>query len=132
MIEGIVKKIMNNGIDKYAEAYKVPSNRVQIKVTNNQNGTVFYSMCKDFKEVENVSFLQIMGKKMDIFQYELLASPFLKKSLHLYSKETNDDIENVCSFIMQIKDKNIGISFYNGYKNGKNITLKKYLEELGI
>ena len=68
---------------------------------------------------------------MDIFQYEALANPFLKKSLELYAKETNDDIINVCVFIMQVNN-NIGLSFYNKYKYGKNIYLAKHLAELGL
>ncbi len=131
MVEGIVKKIMTTGIVKYAKAYEVPADKVQIKVTNNPDGTVFYTMCNNFKEVERVSFLQIMDKKMDIFQYEALANPFLKKSLELYAKDTNDDVLNVCSFIMQVNN-NIGLAFYNGYKNGKNISLAKHLGELGL
>ena len=131
MVEGIVKKIMTTGINKYAKAYDVPADRVQIKVTNDPNGTVFYTMCNNFKEVERVSFLQIMDKRMDIFQYEALANPFLKKSLELYAKDTNDDVLNVCSFIMQVHN-NIGLAFYNGYKNGKNISLGKHLGELGL
>ncbi len=131
MVEGIVKKIMTTGIVKYAKAYDVPANEVQIKVTNNPNGTVIYTMCKQFKEVEQVSFLQIMDKKMDLFQYEALASPVMKQSLEIYAKETNDDVQNVCSFIMQVQN-NIGIAFYNGYKNGKNISLAKYLSEIGM
>ena len=132
MVEAIVKKIMNTGINKYAKAYEVPSNEVQIKVTNDPNGTVLYTMCKNFKEVENVSFLQIMDKKMDIFQYEALANPFLKKSLELFAKDSNDDILNVCVFILQVNNNNIGLSFYNKYKNGKNISLGKHLGELGL
>ena len=131
MVEGIVKKIMTTGINKYAKVYDVPADRVQIKVTNDPNGTVFYTMCNNFKEVERVSFLQIMDKRMDIFQYEALANPFLKKSLELYAKDTNDDVLNVCSFIMQVHN-NIGLAFYNGYKNGKNISLGKHLGELGL
>jgi hypothetical protein len=131
MVEGIVKKIMTTGIVKYAKEYEVPADKVQIKVTNNPDGTVFYTMCNNFKEVERVSFLQIMDKKMDIFQYEALANPFLKKSLELYAKDTNDDVLNVCSFIMQVNN-NIGLAFYNGYKNGKNISLAKHLGELGL
>ena len=131
MVEGIVKKIMTTGIVKYAKAYGVPADKVQIKVTNNPDGTVFYTMCNNFKEVEKVSFLQIMDKKMDIFQYEALANPFLKKSLELYANDTNDDVLNVCSFIMQVNN-NIGLAFYNGYKNGKNISLAKHLGELGL
>jgi len=131
MVEAIVKKIMNTGINKYAKAYEVPSNEVQIKVTNDPNGTVIYTMCKNFKEVENVSFLQIMDKKMDIFQYEALAHPFLKKSLELFAKDSDDDILNVCVFILQVNN-NIGLSFYNKYKNSKNISLGKHLGELGL
>ena len=131
MVQGIVKRIMTTGIEKYAKLYDVSADRVQIKVTNDPSGTVFYAMCNNFKEVESVSFLQIMNKKMDIFQYEALANPFLKKSLELYAKETNDDVINVCVFIMQVNN-NIGLSFYNGYKNGKNISLAKHLGELGL
>ena len=132
MVEGIVKKIMTTGINKYAKAYDVPADRVQIKVTNDPNGTVFYTMCNNFKEVERVSFLQIMDKRMDIFQYEALANPFLKKSLGLYANDTNDDVLNVCSFIMKVNNNNIGLAFYNGYKNGKSISLGKHLGELGL
>jgi len=131
MIEGIVKKIMTTGITKYAKAYGVPANEVQIKVTNNPNGTVIYTMCKQFKTVEEVSFLQIMDKKMDLFQYEALANPYLKKSLEMYANDTNDDIQNVCSFIMQVQN-NIGLAFYNGFKNGKNVSLAKELSGLGL
>ena len=131
MVQGIVKKIMTTGILKYAQSYDVSADKVQIKVTNDPSGTVFYTMCNNFKEVESVSFLQIMNKKMDIFQYEALANPFLKKSLQLYAKETNDDVLNVCVFIMQVNN-NIGLSFYNKYKNGKNISLGKHLGELGL
>ena len=131
MVEAIVKKIMTTGINKYAKLYNVPAEKVQIKVTNDPDGTIFYTMCNDFKEVEVVSFLQIMDKRMDIFQYEALANPFLKKSLELYAKDTNDDMLNVCVFIMQVHN-NIGLAFYNGYKNGKNISLGKHLGELGL
>jgi len=131
MVEGIVKKIMTTGIVKYAKAYGVSAEQVQIKVTNNPDGTVFYTMCNNFKEVERVGFLQIMDKRMDIFQYEALANPFLKKSLELYANDTNDDLSNVCSFIMKVNN-NIGLAFYNGYKNGKNISLGKHLGELGL
>jgi len=131
MIEGIVKKIMLTGINKYAKVYGVPASQVQIKVTDNPSGTVIYTMCNNFKAVEEVTFLQIMDKKMDLFQYEALANPFLKKSLMMYADDTNDDLENVCSFILEVQNT-IGLAFYNKFKNGKNISLAKHLEELGL
>lgn len=131
MVEGIVKKIMMTGINKYANAYDTSNDNVQIKVTDDVEGNVFYTMCKGFKDVEQVTFLNIMDKKMDLFRYEDLASPFLKKALVIFSEEANCDLANVSCFIMKHKET-IGLAFYNGYKNGKNMVLSKQLEQLGL
>lgn len=131
MVESIVKKIMLKGIKKYAKYYEVPENEVQIKVTDDVNGYVFYTICVQFQEKERLTFLQIMDTKMDLFGYQQLANPFMKKSLEMYAKDTEDDLVNVCSFIMNVKE-NIGLAFYNKYKCGKTISLGKHLEELGI
>ena len=131
MIEGIVKKIMMTGINKYAETYGTSNDNVQIKVTDDINGNVFYTMCNDFKDVETVTFLNIMDKRMDFFGYEGLASPFLKKALGIFANEANCEVSNVNCFILKHKET-VGLAFYNGYKNGKNILLAKQLEELGL
>jgi hypothetical protein len=131
MVQAIVKKIMSKGIKKYAKVYEVPENEIQIKVTNDADGYVFYTICMNFKEKERVSFLQIMDAKIDLLGYQQLANPFMKKSIEMYAKDTDDEIENVCSFIMIVKE-NIGLAFYNKYKCGKTIALSKHLEELGL
>ena len=131
MVESIVKKIMLKGIKKYAKVYGVPENEVQIKVTDDVNGYVFYTICVQFQEKERVTFLQIMDSKMDLLGYQQLANPFMKKSIHMYADSTEDDINNVCSFIMNVKE-NIGLAFYNKFKCGKTISLGKHLEELGL
>ena len=33
--------------------------------------------------------------------------------------------------MMPVENK-IGLAFYNGYKNGKNVSLAKFLQELGL
>jgi len=131
MVNAIVKKIMLKGIKKYAKVYNVPEKEVQIKVTDNEDGYVFYTICVNFQEKEQVTFLQIMDAKIDLLGYQQLANPFMKKSLEMYAKETEDDLINVCSFIMNVKE-NIGLAFYNKYKCGKTISLGKHLEELGL
>jgi hypothetical protein len=131
MVNAIVKKIMSKGIKKYAKIYNVPEENVQIKITNDIDGYVFYTICVDFLTKEKVTFLQIMDSKIDLLGYQQLANPFMKKSIEMYAKDTNDEIENVCSFIMKVKNE-IGLSFYNLYKNGKNVMLDKHLSELGL
>jgi hypothetical protein len=129
MVEGIVNKIMMTGINKYAEAYGASNDDVQIKVTDDENGNVFYTITKDFKDVEVVTFLNIMNKKMDFFGYEGLASPFLKKALRIFAEEVGCEISNVNCFIVKHK-KTIGLAFYDGFKSGKNILIAKQLEAL--
>ncbi len=131
MVEGIVKKIMLTGIEKYAKIYQEPSENVQIKVTNNPQGNVFYAMSKDMNEVEKVTFLNIMDKKMDFFGYEGLASPFLKKALSIFANEQGCNLDDVSLFIMKYKTT-LCLAFYNKFKNGKTVLLAKQLEELGI
>ncbi len=131
MVEGIVKKIMMTGINKYAKAYGTSNDNVQIKVTDDVNGNVIYTICNDFKDVEQVSFLNVMDKRMDFFGYEGLASPFLKKALSIFADEANCDVADVNCFIMKHKET-VGLAFYNGNKNGKNVLLAKQLEQLGL
>ena len=131
MVEGIVKKIMMTGINKYAKSYDTSNEKVQIKVTDDVDGNVFYIMCKEFKDVEQVTFLNILDKRMDFFGYEGLASPFLKKALGIFATEAGCDVSEVSCFIMKHKET-IGLAFYNGFKNGKSILLAKQLEELGL
>ena len=131
MVESIVKKIMMTGINKYAQAYGTSNENVQIKVTDHIEGNVIYTMCNDFKDVEQVTFLNIMDKRMDFFGYEGLASPFLKKALAIFATEAGCDVSEVNCFIMKHKET-VGLAFYNGFKNGKNILLAKQLEQLGL
>ena len=131
MVEGIVKKIMMTGINKYAKLNDTSNENIQIKVTDDVNGNVFYTICKDFKKVEQVTFLNILDKRMDFFGYEGLASPFLKKALSIFATESDCEIAKASCFIMKHKET-IGLAFYNEFKNGKSISLAKQLEELGL
>ena len=131
MIEATVKKIMLTGINKYAKSMCVPVEQVQIKVTNNENGSVFYEICKNFKAVEKITFLNIMDKKMDLFGYEAMSSPFMKKSLIKFAEENNANVEDASTFIFEYKG-NIALAFYDKFKNIKTIPLSKHLEGIGF
>jgi len=141
MIEGIVKKIMFTGIEKYAKNYGLKDLEVQIKVSDDPNGSVIYKMCKNYVEEEEVRFLQIMDKKLDMFGYEALSSPFLKKSLIECAEENETNISQVCCFIFKYEDKNkkqgVGLGFYQIEENKplkkiKVVPLSKHLEKLGL
>lgn len=136
MVQVIVKKIMITGLTKYAKAYNVPISEVQIKVTNDIESTVNYEICLQNKIVEKVRFINIMDKKIDFLGYESVANPFLKKSLEMFSKEINVELQDVCSHIIMYVDANgvsqIGLQFFNKNEKIKSVSLTKHLAELGI
>lgn len=141
MVDGIVKKIMFTGIEKYAKNYGLTDLQVQIKVLNDENGSVKYKMCKNYVDEEEVRFLQIMDKKLDMFGYEALASPFLKRSLIECAEENETNVNQVCCFIFKYEDNNkkqgVGLGFYKIEDNKplsklKVVTLSKHLEKLGL
>lgn len=135
MIESIVKKIMLTGITKYAKKYGVSPEKVQIKVSDNPDGFVNYEMAKNYIAEEQVSFLQIMDKRFDIMNYEGLASPFLKQSIENVAREKNKDVSSVTCYILcfnQGGKLNVGLAFYDGVQNLKNVSLSKHLQSLGI
>ncbi len=131
MIEGIVKGIMLTGLNKYAKINETVVDKIQIKVSDNSEGTVFYDICKDFKTTERVSFTNIMDKKMDILGYSSIVNPKLKEFLFDFSEENNFELEKTCCFILKHNDL-IFLSFYYGMKNIKTIPLKNYLSEKGL
>jgi hypothetical protein len=141
MVEGIVKKIMFTGIENYAKKYGFNDFDVQIKVLNSQEENVVYKICKKYVEEEDVSFLQIMNKKMDMFGYEGLASPFLKRSLIDCAEESELNVNQVCCFIFKYEDSNkkqkVGLVFYEIINNNplrklKVISLNMHLQKLGL
>lgn len=141
MVESIVKKIMLTGIEKYANKYKIQDIEVQIKVLSREEGVVYIICDKYITEKEEVSFLQIMDKKIDLFGYEGLASPFLKKSLIDCAEQNKLTEDNVCCFIFKYLDANkkvrVGLAFYELINSRPQrkisvISLSAHLQKLGL
>jgi hypothetical protein len=131
MIEGIVKGIMLTGLNKYAKINETVVDKIQIKISDNIEGYVFYDICKDFKTTERVSFTNIMDKKIDILGYGSFVNPKLKEFLSDFAEENNFELEKTCCFILKHNDL-IYLSFYHGVKNIKTIPLRNYLAEKGL
>ena len=131
MISGIVSKIMSSGIDRYSEEYGCTDADVQIQILSNGMGGVTYKMCKNWQPQEEVTFLQIMGKKFDLLGYEALSTPFMVKSLDKFSKDHQTPALNLSVFIAK-RNERIALAVFDGRKNVRSLSLEKHLEEMGM
>ena len=129
MIFEKTQKIMNTGIGKYSRINEVTEEQTQILVKAEGDEKVNYSICKEWKPLEVVSFKQIMDVRVDILGFEMLASPFLRKSVDMYSKYYESDDVNL--FIFK-KDSKLGIAVYEKNNFKEILTLEKQFERLGI
>lgn len=131
MIQEITAKIMLGGIVKYAKLYEQDKKDVQIRLSKVDGGKIKYEMCANWQPKETVTFKNILNKKIDILQYEALATPVLLKSLELYNSMYEVDFDRLSIFIIKHK-KSIALAVFDDFKNLKLITLKNHFEKIGM
>ena len=120
MIVAQTKKIMRKAIDRYAEIYEVDKSKVQLMIRpRNNEFAPTYDICKDYKQVEEVTFAQILNVRMDFLGREMIATPFIKNSLIRMSKETQTNWKdiNVIIYYNNTKDDILMYLFTNKQPN---------------
>ena len=131
MIFGKTQKIMKTGIDKYSKVFETTTENTQILVKSDGAEGVNYTMCDSWKPKQEVSFKDIMDVKVDLLGFEMMASPFLRKSVDMYAKYYNASNSQINLFIFEKSDK-IGVAVYEDTKFKETLTLEKQFERLGI
>jgi hypothetical protein len=131
MIFGKTQKIMKTGIAKYSKEFETTKDNTQILVKANEGDGVNYTMCNNWKPKNEVSFKDIMDVRVDLLGFEMMASPFLRKSVDMYSKYYDTSNSQINLFIFEKSDK-IGVAVYEGTKFKETLTLEKQFERLGI
>ena len=87
-----IKKVLSNGIIKFAKDAGLEPSEVQLVITAKNNNEVSpkymrYHNYKPYKRVldgidtAEVTFLEVLHKKLDMFQKELVAAPYLTSKL---------------------------------------------------
>jgi len=120
MIVQQTKKIMTKAIDRYAQIYGVDKSKVQLMIRpKNNDFAPTYDICKDYRQVEEVTFGQILNLKLDFLGREMIATPFIKNSLIRMSKETQTNWKdiNVVIYYNQTKDDILMYLFTNKQPN---------------
>ena len=131
MIQQITAKIMLGGIDNYAKKYQVEKKDVQIRLSKAEGEKIKYEMCTNWQPKETVTFKNILNKKIDILQYESLATPVLLKSLELYNSMYDVGFDSLSIFILSHK-KSIALAVFDDFKNLKLINLENHFEKIGM
>jgi hypothetical protein len=128
MIEAITKKIMIGGLEKYAS--ELNNDNVQIRISLN-NEIVKYEISESWQPTKEISFRDILNKKLDILGYEQLASPVMEKSIKYYSELFEENEDKISVFLFKHKDS-IALAVYNDLQNVKVTSLSKHFQKIGM
>lgn len=115
MIEPIVNKIINRGLDNFQTQFQAQPNTTQIRVYLDEGGeAVRYDACVNWQPKQTVSFKEILNKKMDLMGYEQMSTPVFYKALVLFSNQFEKPIEQTSVFIFRSEtDRTIWLAVYN-------------------
>jgi hypothetical protein len=131
MIFEKTRDIMLKGINKYSQEYGTQTNQVQIQIVALGEEGLKYSMCQDWQPKEEVTFLQIMDRKIDLLGFEMLSTPFMRKSLVKFSKDHDGALENMSAFLSKHKDS-VAISVFKDTECVRSLMLEKHFQEMGM
>tara|TARA_B110000495_G_C22631850_1_gene375763 strand:- start:25 stop:420 length:396 start_codon:yes stop_codon:yes gene_type:complete len=131
MILGKTQKIMKTGISKYSKELEITKESTQILVTSDEADGVDYTICGSWKPNFKVSFKDIMDVRVDLLGFEMMASPFLRKSVDMYANYYDTLPKEINLFIFEKNDK-VGVAVYDKTEFKEAISLEKQFERLGI
>jgi hypothetical protein len=119
-------KICKKAIEKFSDDLQTPKEDVAITF-NLKNGEVYYNLLKDFKAYKEVTFMEILGVRIDFKGYSMLVPPFIQKSLLGFCEEfkIEESKVNVMALLVQ---ENICLVLFNDTEQIKQIRLDDLLK----
>lgn len=140
MIDIIVsqfREISKKAINRFSGSYDTTPQRVQISFSlkaievedenkqKNVDYNVVYRVYKDYQKVEDVTFLNILGVKIDFKGISIFAPPFIKKTLLGFAKELGSDNQSVFVMLYLTDEDDLQLSLYNLGQHVKNFGLEE-------
>jgi hypothetical protein len=119
-------KICKKAIERFSNDLQKPKEDVAITF-NLKDGEVYYNLLKDFKVHKEVTFMEILGVRIDFKGYSMLVPPFIQKSLLGFCQEFKIE-ENKVNVMALLVQENICLVLFNDTEQVKQIRLDDLLK----
>lgn len=132
MIDLILKefeKITFKACEKYASSLGEQAKNVQLVLGLDENSEVVYTLCRHYNPEKKVSFMDILGVKIDFKGYSMIVPPFIQKRLLGYVEEHSANPKDICVMIIPKEDKKTAMWLYVNSKPHGQIELENLFGE---
>jgi len=126
MLDVILEKfsdITKKCLDKHSKEFGVEKQDVQLVFKLDASDDVQYLMKKNFKTEKVLTFLQVLGVKLDFKGYSLFVPKFIKGALERLAKENSIDLDKVFVLLRYNKKEQLVLWLYNYITPVKQIEL---------
>lgn len=131
MIDFILEKftdITSKCLDKKAKEYEANKINMQLVFKLNKDEDAEYLIYKDYQPKKNISFLEVLGVKLDFKGYSLFVPKFIKGALVRFCEEFDIDKDKV-RVLLNFNDNNDLLLFlYNSNEFVKQVELESLFD----
>lgn len=124
---GETRNVMSKAIKRFAEELNARVVENQLSISMDSDGNLVFHRCFLYKEVQKMTFNEMLGVKVDLKGREGLATPFIQDAIKRLANEKEienvNDIKIYC-FSLDEKAKNILMYAYNNNEKLQQITWK--------
>lgn len=110
-------------IERNAEAFSVDKKDVRLVFRLNKDEEVEYWITKFYKPQKKLSFLEVLGVKLDFKGYSLFVPKFIQGALNRFCVEDNIERKNIYVVLSNVDDKLI-MGLQDERKEVRKINLK--------
>lgn len=109
--------IMSNALKRLSAKNNCDAKDIQLVIKFNGQ-SVLYSYMKQYQEISDLTFNEILDVKFDFKQREFLTAPFLQKAIMRLAEEKNVDANEISSVIVT-KDSDADKVYILAYHNNE-------------
>jgi hypothetical protein len=131
MIDVISSKftsIATECIIRNAKEFNVDKSKVQLVFKLGVDGNSEYLICKEYKPQRVLTFLQVLGVRIDIKGYSLFVPKFIKGALNRFCEEEKISKHNVRVMIMTSEKGSLNMWLYNDSQYVKQVLLESLFD----
>ena len=125
-------KIANDflkGIQRFSNALEADEEKVQIRLTLTQqeNQPIKYELYKEWRDVRETSFKEVMGIKVDLLNQEGMITPVIIQMMVYHGQKLSIKIEALSAYLFK-RGNQVGVAIYDGSNCSKVSPIQQMLK----
>lgn len=131
-IQSKFNEIASKCIERNAKEYNTNKKDIQLVFKLGSDGETEYLIFKEYKPMKVLSFMEVLGVKIDFKGYSLFVPNFIKGSLNKFCVEESIPTNDVKVLLMLNDNNQLNMFLYNGNTYIKRVELESLFDSESI